>query len=101
MIWLALDNPTIAVVFAVLADLIGAVPTIVKAWRAPWTEEPVFYALAGTNGVIALLTIREWNVATWAFPVYLTTVCAALFVIVLVRGRLLTHTSTKHVSSRR
>lgn len=95
VVWLGMDNPTLAVVFAVFADFIGGVPTIVKAWRAPWTEEPVFFGLVGTNGVITLLTIQEWTVATWAFPAYIASVGLALFLIVMIRGRLLS-ARTRH-----
>ena len=84
-VWLALDDPTGAVVFAVLADLVAGVPTVRKAWRHPSTEHPTVFALGGLNGVIALLTIQQWDVATWAFPAYIALLGGALAVIVLGR----------------
>lgn len=85
IIWLSMDNPTVAVIFAVLADLLGGIPTIRKAWRAPQTEDWRFFALSGTNGAITLLTITSWDVATWSFPVYITVVGYGIALIVLVR----------------
>ncbi len=89
VVWQTLDNPTLAVLFAVSANVIGGIPTILKAWRAPWTEEPLFYAFGAVNGTITLLTIRQWDVAAWAFPVYLTTICIGMLLIMQIRGRLL------------
>ena len=94
VVWVALDNPTLAVVFAVLADGIGGVPTIVKAWRAPWTEEPWFFALVGANGVITLMTIQEWTLAAWAFLAYLASIGIALFLIVVFRARVVAASPT-------
>lgn len=72
-IWLALDDPQTAVLFAVLGDLAAAIPTFRKAWSAPGTENPLVFGLVAVNGIITLLTITVWDPAVWAFPVYATT----------------------------
>lgn len=87
VIWLSLDNPTLAVVFAVLADFMGGVPTLRKAWTDPRTEDPSVFALSALNGAITVLTIDHWNAATWAFPVYIVAIGTVLSSVVLVRGR--------------
>lgn len=86
-VYLSLDDPTPAIVFAVLADLMGGVPTIVKSWRSPASENPAVFALSGANGVITLLTIDHWDVATWAFPVYIVVIGIGLSLLIVVRGR--------------
>lgn len=85
VVWLSLDSPTVAVVFAILADLVAGVPTIRKAWRSPATETAVAYALSATNAAITLLTIDRWGVATWSFPVYIAALATSLFLIVQLR----------------
>ncbi|CCH77162.1 conserved membrane hypothetical protein [Nostocoides japonicum T1-X7] len=87
VVWLTLDNPTLAVVFAVVADAMAGVPTIVKAWRAPETENPVPFLLAGLNGTIAMLTIDDWGIATWAFPAYIVVMGLGLSVLIATRQR--------------
>lgn len=86
-VWLSLDDPAVAVVFALLADLMGGIPTVVKSWRAPETEDPSVFALSGANGVVTLLTLRRWDVSTWAFPVYIAAIGTLLTLIVLLRPR--------------
>jgi hypothetical protein len=86
VVWLGLDAAALAVVVAVLADLVAGIPTIRKAWTHPETEHPAVFVLGGLNGVIALLTIDTWTAATWAFPVYITALGTAVAVIVVLRG---------------
>ncbi|GAA1458228.1 hypothetical protein [Williamsia maris] len=85
--WLALDDPVLAVLTAVVADAIGGVPTIVKAWRRPDTERPVVYLLAAANGSLALLSLSTYDVTTVAFPVYLILLGLTMCALVSRRGR--------------
>ncbi|OZC53679.1 hypothetical protein CH267_15860 [Rhodococcus sp. 06-621-2] len=104
LLWLALDDPVLAVVTAVTADAIGAIPTVVKAWRQPDTERRFVYLFGTANGTLALLALSEFAVTTVAFPLYLLllglTMCA---VVTLRRRRIQTsdrhsHTVTKRTS---
>ncbi|WP_280400850.1 hypothetical protein [Nocardia carnea] len=86
-LWLALDDPQTAVVFAVLGDLAAAIPTFRKSWSAPGTENPLVFGLLGVNGILTLLTVTVWDPAAWAFPAYATGLGIGLFLIIVVRQR--------------
>lgn len=88
VLWLSFDDPVLAVLTALLADLIGGIPTIVKAWREPGTERSVVYIFCAMNGIIALLALQQWSAAHYAFPVYLVFLGLGLTAIVQVRGRM-------------
>lgn len=85
VVWLSLGDPRTAVVFAVLADLLAGVPTIRKAWTDPATENGTVFVLSAANAAVTLFTIDRWDVATWAFPVYIAVIGASLFLIVQCR----------------
>ena len=85
VIWQVSGDASLAVLFAVLADLVAAVPTLIKGWSFPETENSSVFLLGAVNGVIALLTIDTWNPETWAFPVYIT-VLGTVMVVVIGRG---------------
>jgi hypothetical protein len=85
IIWLGLDAAPVAVVFAVLADAVGAVPTVRKAWADPRSESALFYVLVGVNGTLTLLTLIDWAPKSWAFPVYLILLSLTMTVIIRVR----------------
>ena len=83
-LWLVLEQPVAAVCAAVLADLVAGLPTMVKAWRFPETENWAVYALGGANGVIALLTLDQWSLIEGAFPLYIASLGTGLAVVVLM-----------------
>ena len=85
IIWQVSGDAALAVLFAVLADLVAAVPTVLKGWKFPETENSSVFVLGGLNGLIALLTIDTWNPETWAFPVYITAL-GTVMLLVLSRG---------------
>lgn len=87
--WLSADDPTTAVALAVLADLMGGVPTFVKTWVAPWTEPPPAFLAVLANGTITLLTIDRWDVATAGFPAYIAALGAGMVLLIGVRRRAL------------
>lgn len=86
-LWLAMGDPTLAVVLAVLADLVAGLPTIIKASRSPRTEHPTVYRNSMINAMLTVATISQWSTARWAFPVYLAILNGGLYVLVRLRGR--------------
>lgn len=87
LIWLALDDPVLAVLTAVLADAIGGVPTVSKAWRRPDTERSFVYLLGTANGTLALLSLSSFDITTVAFPVYLILLGLTMCSVATIRGR--------------
>ena len=85
IVWLSLGDATTAVVFAVMADVSAGIPTIRKAWSHPATENGTVYVLSAANAVVTLFTIGRWDVATWAFPVYIAVSSGSLGLVVQMR----------------
>ena len=69
--WQVTDTPNIAFTFALLADLIVALPTITKAYQFPATEDWKAYAISAFGFLLAVLAIPEWTYDNSAFVVYL------------------------------
>lgn len=86
-VWLVLGQSSLAVLFAVAADAVAALPTMVKAWRHPDSENILFYVLVGLGATITLLTISSWEPQSWAFAAYQIVICAFLSVAVATRRR--------------
>jgi len=87
VVWLTVPDPAPAVVVAMLADLVAGIPTIRKVWTSPETEAPAPFAFAGTNGVVALLTLDRWAVEDWVFPVYIVVLGYGVSLLLLTRTR--------------
>lgn len=84
-LWLIFDDPVLALLTSVLADLIGGLPTIRKAWIDPHSEYALVYACLGLNGGLTLLTVHTWDPVHYVFPLYLACLGAGLTAIVRFR----------------
>lgn len=70
-IWVYLKEGVLATTFAILADLIAYIPTYVKSWKKPHTEN-IFPYLAGMLGMLfVLLTTKSFSFIYIGFPLYI------------------------------
>lgn len=65
-----LEGVLISLLLALFIDGIGATLTIRKLLLDPASESRNFWALAAVAGVLALLSLRTYNVETVLFPAY-------------------------------
>lgn len=84
-LWLASQNPDIAIGFSMLADLLAALPTVAKAWRYPETENDHMFLGGIFSGVLTLAATTEWAFAYYGFPAYILAMNVLLFVLVRFR----------------
>ena len=70
-LWLITKVGNIAIFFSIVADGLAAVPTIVKSYRYPETENSTVFFFGVINSVIALLALSKWNFQSYGFPLYL------------------------------
>lgn len=81
ILWVITRTGNIAIVFAILADLLASVPTIIKAYRFPETEKSINYLLAAIAAIIGLLTITKFDLANLGYPLYIFLDCALIFTL--------------------
>lgn len=82
ILWLVTKVGNIAIFFSILSDGLAAVPTIVKSYREPETENSTPFFFGVINAGIVLLAISNWNFENFGFPVYLFFVNFLLFVLI-------------------
>jgi len=71
VLWLAIDVPRIAILFAALGDGLAALPTIIKGWKHPETESGLTFLLGFIGVLLVLPSIPVWNIENSAFQIYL------------------------------
>lgn len=71
VLWYMTKVGNIAILFSIIADGLAAVPTIVKSYSYPETENDNVYLFGVVNAGIGLLAIQIWNFEHWGFPTYL------------------------------
>jgi len=87
-LWGITHEPDIAIAFAIASDGFAAIPTLIKMWRHPETEN-IHPFIAGLFSALAgFLVIGKWSFSSYAFPVYLVTV-NILFVAAFYRRKIM------------
>jgi hypothetical protein len=76
----------LAISFGVLSDLIGYIPTFVKTWHDPTSENPTFFAIEGLASFLGVLAIWQLRVDI-ILPIYFV-LCSAAVVALIYRKRL-------------
>lgn len=82
LLWYITKVDDVAILFGILADGLAALPTVVKSYNYPETENGWVYLAAAISATLTLLTIDTWNFAHWGFPVYILIVTLIIFTLV-------------------
>jgi hypothetical protein len=80
-------NLGISILFAILSDALGGVPTIVKSWKFPETETALMYLFGIFNNIIGLLIIKNWIFSIYSFNAYLI-IMNSIIVFCILRKKL-------------
>jgi len=86
ILWLITDIGNFAILFSIMADLLAGIPTVVKSYTNPESENDVVYLFGFINAGIALLTISLWNFEHFAYPIYLLIV--NIILVTLIRFKI-------------
>lgn len=82
-LWVATGSAIYAIGLGVLADFLASVPTVIKSYNYPETENVVIFRNAMIGGIITLLTIDNWIFPVYAFALYI--VLINLVLVILIR----------------
>lgn len=69
VLWGLTQEPTLAIVFAILSDITASWPTIVKAYRFPGSEHFGAYVGSSFNAAMVFLVVQTYTFSALAFPV--------------------------------
>lgn len=97
IMWMVTQVGNVAIVFAILADAMACIPTIVKSWHAPETENDSVFFLGVANSIIGLLVIKNWHFENYAFLAYL--LFANLLLAVLIRYKIGSHFQSRQLKA--
>lgn len=81
-LWFQTRVGNYAIIFAIFADGLAAIPTLIKSHQFPQTEDYKAYLLAAISSFIGLLTIKRWDFVQYAFPAWTLLLCV-VFVLVI------------------
>ncbi|MBU1033768.1 hypothetical protein KKI22_02335 [Patescibacteria group bacterium] len=82
LIWKLTGEGNLAILFSIVADAFASIPTIIKSYREPETENSTSFLFFTINAGITILTIKVWTFAHWGFPIYIFILCATIYLLV-------------------
>lgn len=80
--WVVLKDATLTLLINVLIDSTGALPTIVKSYREPKTEDFSAWLIFFIANTTQLFAIGDWNTAA-IYPIYLFLLAGTIVVLLL------------------
>jgi hypothetical protein len=87
--WLASDEPLVATMCVIAADLVAALMMLPKTWRDPDSETLSTFVLASLGGATMVGAVGSPSVPLLVYPVYFALVNAALAGVIACRRDLL------------
>lgn len=82
ILWGITKEANLAIIFSIISDGLAATPTVVKSYQFPETENDQSYLFGMLGAIMTLFTIKQWNFATSAFPLYIALVCLLIFLLI-------------------
>jgi hypothetical protein len=70
VVWQVTQNPIWALIIAVTANLFATLPTVVKAYKEPKTENAKAWTIMLIASALGLASSTIWNVQNILFPIY-------------------------------
>lgn len=71
ILWQITKMGNLAILFAIFADFMAGLPTIIKSYSFPETENWIEYMSSTISVTIAIFTFKSWTFAYYAFPLYI------------------------------
>jgi len=78
ILWILTQNTDLSIIFAILADGLAAIPTLIKSWNFPETETGIMYIPGIFNNILGLLIIKQWIFSIYSFNIYFILVNLAI-----------------------
>lgn len=87
VIWWLSKSPVLALFINLFIDLLGALPTLVKSYSDPESEDRTAWLLFVTGNTVNLFALKKWTIILAAYPVYMVAVSGLIAIFVCFRPR--------------
>ena len=94
ILWQIYDSPLTGLVFNLIADSTAFLPTIVKSYLRPETEDMLTWFLFLTGNIINLFAIEMWQFSIYIYPVYILIAESIVFLLLFIhffKGKKILH----------
>ncbi len=93
--YVSLRDPLWSVILVTIIDLVAFLPTVRKAYSAPWTETMSTYALSGTSTLLSIIALQSYSVSTVLYLASLLVTNWSFVLILFLRRKTINHQAKK------
>jgi hypothetical protein len=86
ILWKITSVGNIAIIFSIISDLLASLPTIIKAYKNPETENSTLFFANAFSATITLLTVKTWVFQEYGFVSYIF--LDSLLIAILVKFKI-------------
>lgn len=84
IVWQLTDQPGVAILAVIIADMAGVYPTLVKSLNDPWSERAITFVTSAVAAALGILAVAEWDAALLGYPVYLFLANVVIAMVILI-----------------
>ncbi len=87
IIWKTTKNPGLGLTLSILTDFLAFLPSLIKTWKYPQTEDWKFYLSDTVASLFSILSIKSYSIANLSFPIYIFLINTACVSMILGRNK--------------
>ncbi len=85
--WYLTNNALLAIMFTLIADMFASMPTLIKSYTHPHSEDWRPYAMNAFGFLIGLCAVQTWMFAEYSFVLYFFVLTTTFTVLIFVRQK--------------
>jgi len=82
ILWQLTGVGNLAIFFSIVADFLAWLPTFVKSYKEPESENWHFFLFETISAGITLLAIQKWEFADWGWPIWISSSSIVLVICI-------------------
>lgn len=71
ILWYVTKIGNVAIIFSIFSDFMAGLPTLIKAFKYPETENYIEFTSSLISAVLTIFTFKVWSFQYYAFPFYI------------------------------
>jgi hypothetical protein len=87
ILWQLFNNPFLAILCCVIADLCFGIPTIIKAYKNPKSENYLAWLSCSLAGLFSIFALNNFQITEALYPLYLFSFDTVVLLIVLINKK--------------
>ncbi len=87
VLWYVTADPVLAILFSLVADIFVGIPTLIKSYSAPHSEDWRPYAVNAFGFLVGIFAIQNWVFVEYSFVVYLFLMTLVFAALIFVRQK--------------